>query len=108
MDSNQTLTASCRADVWAGATFKPEDTERRGIDGREITSKVIRHMGKDTAEHKKNKAEQKKKSKGIDERVRWRAGTWLRNFTFTPSGPTATLNDKIKIRLNIKIRHSKK
>lgn len=39
MDSNQTLTASCRADVWAGATFKPEDTERRGIDGREITVK---------------------------------------------------------------------
>lgn len=25
MDSNQTLTASRRADVWAGATFKPDD-----------------------------------------------------------------------------------
>lgn len=36
MDSNQTLTASCRADVWAAATFKPQDTEK-GIDGREIT-----------------------------------------------------------------------
>lgn len=40
-DSNQTLTASCRADVWAGATFKSEDTERRGIDGGEITVKQL-------------------------------------------------------------------
>lgn len=29
MDSNQTLTASCRADVGARATFKPEGVERQ-------------------------------------------------------------------------------
>ncbi|MEQ2275197.1 hypothetical protein XENORESO_000111 [Xenotaenia resolanae] len=46
-DSNQTLTASCRVDVWAGATLKPEDTEQQQKDDRGNNSKAIRHMGKE-------------------------------------------------------------
>lgn len=29
MDSNQTLTASCRGDMWIGAIFKPQRNETR-------------------------------------------------------------------------------
>lgn len=53
-DSNQTLTASCRADVWAGATLKPEEQQK---DGGENNGKAIRHMGKELSRTQQNKAE---------------------------------------------------
>lgn len=62
MDSNQTLTASCRADVWAGAIFIiPEDTERRGGDRWQgHNSKVIRHMRKNKSRTQKEQSRTKK------------------------------------------------
>ena len=59
-DSNQTLTASCRVDVWAGATLKPEDTEQKQIDGREITVKQLDTWER-TQQNTREKAEQKSK-----------------------------------------------
>lgn len=57
MDSNQTLTASCRADVWAGATLETAGhrvRERwwRGGEG-EITAHQMRHMGKKDSKNTK-------------------------------------------------------
>lgn len=45
-------------------------------------SKVIRHMGKNIAGHKRTKHN---KIKGTDKGVIWCTGMWLKNFTFIPA-----------------------
>lgn len=61
MDSNQTLTASCRADVWAGATFKTRRYRTTRDRWQGNNSKAIRHMGRNIAEHKKEQSRTKSK-----------------------------------------------
>lgn len=52
-------------------------------------SKVIRHMRKNTAQHKRTK---QNKIKRHDKGVMRCTGMWLKNITFTP----ATLNSKLR------------
>lgn len=92
-DSNQTLTASCRMDVWAGATFRPQDTEQ-GIDGGETTVNWMKNMGKVIAKTQKEKAEQNQKE--LTRGLYGALGCSGRIFEIHPRGPTATLNDKLK------------
>lgn len=64
-----------------------------GIDGRGNNSKVIRHMGKNIAEHKRTKQDKIKRIDKGGYMVHWDV---VEELYVHPRGPTVTVNDKLK------------